>query len=181
MKSISKSYGVPGLRLGILASSDTQTIDYIKKDVSIWNINSFAEFYMQIFNKYSSAYDAACECFIAERTRFAKRLEEINWLRVISSQANYFLCEVKTPHTSAEITKRLLKEHSILIKDCNSKQSLENKNFIRIAIRNEITNSLLKLLNSCKILTNIKILKFVFLVTLQTHLNKIRNENLYTN
>ncbi|MBF1525480.1 MAG: aminotransferase class I/II-fold pyridoxal phosphate-dependent enzyme [Prevotella pallens] len=140
MKSISKSYGVPGLRLGILASSDTQTIDYIKKDVSIWNINSFAEFYMQIFNKYSSAYDAACECFIAERTRFAKRLEEINWLRVIPSQANYFLCEVKTPHTSAEITKRLLKEHSILIKDCNSKQSLENKNFIRIAIRNEIDN-----------------------------------------
>ena len=140
MKSISKSYGVPGLRLGILASSDTQTIDYIKKDVSIWNINSFAEFYMQIFNKYSSAYDAACECFIAERTRFAKRLGEINWLRVIPSQANYFLCEVKTPHTSAEITKRLLKEHSILIKDCNSKQSLENKNFIRIAIRNEIDN-----------------------------------------
>ena len=140
MKSISKSYGVPGLRLGILASSDTQTIDYIKKDVSIWNINSFAEFYMQIFNKYSSAYDTACECFIAERTRFAKRLGEINWLRVIPSQANYFLCEVKTPHTSAEITKRLLKEHSILIKDCNSKQSLENKNFIRIAIRNEIDN-----------------------------------------
>ena len=74
MKSISKSYGVPGLRLGILASSDTQTIDYIKKDVSIWNINSFAEFYMQIFNKYSSAYDAACECFIAETHSLCKTI-----------------------------------------------------------------------------------------------------------
>ena len=42
-------------------------------------------------------------------------------------------------------------------------------------------NSLLKLLNSCEILTNVKILKFVFLVTLQTHLNKIRNGNLHTN
>lgn len=49
MKSISKSYGVPGLRLGVLASSDKGLISKIKKEVSIWNINSFAEFYMQIF------------------------------------------------------------------------------------------------------------------------------------
>ncbi len=66
--------------------------------------------------------------------------EEIVGLRRNYSKPIYFFCEVKTPHTSAEITKRLLKEHSILIKDCNSKQSLENKNFIRIAIRNEIDN-----------------------------------------
>ena len=59
MKSISKSYGVPGLRLGILASSDVALIKWIKKDISIWNINSFAEFYMQIFGKYESDYLAA--------------------------------------------------------------------------------------------------------------------------
>ena len=49
VKSISKSFGVPGLRLGILASNDLQLIADMKKDVAIWNINSFAEFYMQIF------------------------------------------------------------------------------------------------------------------------------------
>ena len=38
MKSISKSYGVPGLRLGILASADTALIAKIKKEVSIWNM-----------------------------------------------------------------------------------------------------------------------------------------------
>lgn len=141
IKSISKSYGVPGLRLGILASADRKVINFIKKDVSIWNINSFAEFYMQIFNKYSKDYDTACECFIAERNRFANKLEKISWLRVIPSQANYFLCEVLPPHTSAEVTKCLLKDHSILIKDCNSKQSLVNMNYIRIAIRDEHDNN----------------------------------------
>ena len=39
IKSISKSYGVPGLRLGVLATSDTRLIDSIRKDVAIWNIN----------------------------------------------------------------------------------------------------------------------------------------------
>ena len=52
IKSISKSYGIPGARLGVLASSDEQLIRYLKKDVSIWNINSFGEFFMQIKEKY---------------------------------------------------------------------------------------------------------------------------------
>ena len=44
-KSISKSYGVPGLRLGIMCSADVGLITRMKKAVSIWNINSFAEFF----------------------------------------------------------------------------------------------------------------------------------------
>jgi hypothetical protein len=143
IKSISKSYGVPGLRLGILASTDTRIVDYIKKDISIWNINSFAEFYMQIFNKYKDDYNIACKSFIAERNRFLLRLQEISWLRIIPSQANYFLCEVKPPYTSTEVAKRLLKDYDILIKDCNKKEALTNMNYIRIAIRNEVDNNCL--------------------------------------
>ena len=52
MKSISKSYGVPGVRLGVLASGDTDTIAAMKKDVAIWNINSYGEFFLQIKEKY---------------------------------------------------------------------------------------------------------------------------------
>ena len=94
MKSISKSYGVPGLRLGVLATSDIELISWMKTNVAIWNINSFAEFYMQIFGKYESDYKMACEKFVAERSRFFKSLQRISFLRVIPSQANYFLCEV---------------------------------------------------------------------------------------
>ena len=57
MKSISKSYGVPGIRLGVLASGNIHMIDKLKKDVSIWNINSFGEFYMQIYKKYKNQYN----------------------------------------------------------------------------------------------------------------------------
>ena len=111
MKSISKSYGVPGLRLGILASGDEALIEWMKKDVAIWNINSFAEFYMQIFGKYENDYRRACEKFIQERNRFFAALQAIPFLRVIPSQANYFLCEVKAPYTSAELTRCLLRKN----------------------------------------------------------------------
>ncbi len=141
MKSISKSYGVPGLRLGVLAGADTALLDKMKKDVAIWNINSFAEFYMQIFNKYESFYKSACEKFIAERNRFAERLSSIPYLRVIPSQANYFLCQVTDRYTSRQLTEKLLNEHNILIKDCDTKTGLEGKNFVRIAIRDEKDNN----------------------------------------
>ena len=141
LKSISKSYGVPGLRLGILASSNRQVIDRIRKEVSIWNINSFAEFYMQIYGKYESDYRKACGRFQSERTRFYKELSSISFLRVIPSQANYFLCEVIAKYSSTALTRLLLYSSNILIKDCSTKQAFDSGNYIRIAIRNEADNN----------------------------------------
>ena len=137
VKSISKSYGVPGLRLGILATADVPLINYIKKDVSIWNINSFAEFYMQIFGKYQSDYTDACNKFIAERRRFEKELQTIPFLEVMPTQANYFFCRIKDKYTAYELTRILLDKFQIMIKDCNNKTTLNGSNFIRISIRDE--------------------------------------------
>lgn len=141
MKSISKSYGVPGIRLGILCSADEALIARIKKMVSIWNINSFAEYFMQIFTKYEKDYFRACDKFIAERNDFEKRLREIPFLRVIPSQANYFLCEVKAPLTAREIVIDTLKRHDILLRDCSDKVGLKGGQFLRIAVRDHADNS----------------------------------------
>jgi histidinol-phosphate/aromatic aminotransferase/cobyric acid decarboxylase-like protein/GTP:adenosylcobinamide-phosphate guanylyltransferase len=148
IKSISKSYGVPGLRLGGLMSSDTNLINEIKKEVTIWNINSFAEFYMQIFGKYDSDYKESCKLFINERERFYNDLLQIAWLRVVPSQANYFLCEVLNKFTSTELMRILLIKHSIFIKDCSTKVGFNGKNYIRIAVRGKTDNE--KLFNELK-------------------------------
>lgn len=142
VKSISKSYGVPGLRLGILASADQSLIGELKKDLAIWNINSFAEFYMQIFNKYEKDYVRACEKFREERETFRRELEQIPWLRVIPSQANYFLCELNGI-SSAELTLKLMTDHNILIKDCSSKKGFgsDGRQYVRIAIRDRHDNA----------------------------------------
>jgi len=137
VKSISKSYGVPGLRLGILASGDTKLIDKIKKDVSIWNINSFAEFYLQISEKYKNDYANALVEFREERARFGKELGKIKGLRVAPSQANYFMIEITDGRTSSEIVEKLLNGYSLFIKDLSKKTG---KNYIRVTIRNREDN-----------------------------------------
>ena len=141
MKSISKSFGVPGIRLGILASADKQLIAGMKKQVSIWNLNAFAEFFMQIYNKYEKDYKMACGKFLKERADFEQQLRGISFLRVMPSQANYFLCEILPPHTANEVVLYMLKHHNILTRDCSNKPGLDGKQYMRIAVRNHEDNA----------------------------------------
>ncbi len=146
MKSISKSYGVPGLRLGVLASADDELMKSIRERLSIWNINSFAEFFLQILGKYEKSYKQAMDEFREERARFVKQLNKITWLRVLPSEANYVLCEVKEKFSSRELAIKLLKDYNILIKDCTNKCG---GNYIRLAVRDlEDNNMLVFALNS---------------------------------
>ncbi len=135
MKSISKSYGVPGLRLGVLASGNKEVIAKMKKDVAIWNINSFAECYMQIEEKYKKDYAMALDKFRSERKRYINELSLINGLRIIPSQANYVMVEITNGMTSSELTKSLLVNYNILIKDLTGKICCDKKQFVRLAIR----------------------------------------------
>ena len=135
VKSISKSFGVPGLRLGILASNDLNLIAAMKKDIAIWNINSFAEFYMQIFEKYKSNYEEAIEKFKNVRKEYAELLTQVPYLRVIPSQANYVMCELTGKMTSRELAEELLDKYNILIKDLSNKNGFDGKSYVRIAVK----------------------------------------------
>ena len=140
MKSISKSYGVPGLRLGILASADMELIAKMKKQVSIWNINSFAEFFMQIFNKYEKDYKRACQKFIEVRAAFLAQLRTIPFLHVMPTQANFVLCEVQSPYTANDLAQQLLKKHDILVSACSAKKGIAPNRYVRLAVRSREDN-----------------------------------------
>ena len=141
MKSISKSYGVPGLRLGVLASGDIRVIASMKKDVAIWNINSFGEFYMQIEEKYKKDYAEALKKFRDERKRFEEQLSKINKIRVIPSQANFVMVQLDDDISPKELLKKLLIKHNLLIKELTTKTN--GHNYLRLAVRNTEDNDIL--------------------------------------
>jgi len=144
VKSISKSYGVPGLRLGILVSGNEELIENISKEVAIWNINSFGEFFMQIVEKYNKDYEQALVKLRNARRKFINDLNLIPYLRVIPSQANFVMCEVKKPYTSAWLTRELLIKYDVLIKDLAPKIRSETRGqYVRITVRTEEENNLL--------------------------------------
>ena len=146
MKSISKSYGVPGIRLGVLASGDTDTISAMKKDVAIWNINSFGEFFMQIEEKYKKDYENSLVKIRSERERFAGELSKIPGIRVIPSQANFIMIELIYDITPKELINNLLVKYELLVKELTAKT--EGKKYLRLAVRSTEDND--KLINALK-------------------------------
>ncbi len=141
VKSISKSFGIPGARLGVLASGDLECISVIKKEVSIWNINSFGEFYMQIAEKYRKDYAAAIEKYYRARDRFMKQLKSVSYLIPFQSQANFIMCQVVNGKKSRELACYLL-SRDIFIKDLTGKIK-NGKQYIRLAVRCTEENDML--------------------------------------
>lgn len=150
VKSISKSYGVPGIRLGIAVSANKDLISFVKKDVSIWNINSFGEFYMQIAEKYKKDYETGLNKFYSARREFMEKLSELEDLQVMPTQANYVCCRLTGSMSAKELARVLLVDYNILIKDLSAKISKLGKNgeYVRIAVRNEEDNE--KLIQALK-------------------------------
>jgi histidinol-phosphate/aromatic aminotransferase/cobyric acid decarboxylase-like protein/choline kinase len=136
IKSVSKSFGVPGIRLGILATGDSALIRAVRKLLPVWNINSFGEAFLQIADKYKSDYKAACDKLAVERRRFSALLEATGKLAVYPSQANYLLCRLTDGSSSRRLAVRLLDEDRIFIKDLAGKAGFpEGGQFIRLAVR----------------------------------------------
>ena len=153
LKSISKSFGVAGLRLGVIATADTDLIAFMKKDVAIWNINSFAEYYLQIIEKYRDDYYEAMEKFKEGRRRYLDKLSKIKGFKVYPSQANYVMCHIENSVTSTELADILLNRYNVLIKNLASKEGLNKGNYVRLSVKSDeendyIVNALMEIFNN---------------------------------
>ena len=142
IKSISKSYGVPGLRLGVCASGNEGWIAEMKGLLPVWNINSFGEYFFQIYGLYASQYEAACDEICIQRRKMMERLAQFPFLKPYPSQANYIMCAVEGMR-SKDLANRLLKNNDLLIKDLSTKNGFDGRDFIRIAVRDEADNAAL--------------------------------------
>lgn len=153
LKSISKSFGVAGLRLGVIATANTDLIAFMKKDVAIWNINSFAEYYLQIIEKYRDDYYEAMEKFKEVRRRYLDKLSKIKGFKVYPSQANYVMCHIENSVTSTELADILLNRYNVLIKNLASKEGLNKGNYVRLSVKSDeendyIVNALMEIFNN---------------------------------
>ena len=153
LKSISKSFGVAGLRLGVIATADTDLIAFMKKDVAIWNINSFAEYYLQIIEKYRDDYYETMEKFKEVRRRYLDKLSKIKGFKVYPSQANYVMCHIENSVTSTELADILLNRYNVLIKNLASKEGLNKGNYVRLSVKSDeendyIVNALMEIFNN---------------------------------
>ena len=126
----------------MLASGNKDYIKIINNNLPVWNINSFAEYFLQIINIYKKDYILGCKNIKEERTRFYKELSMIKEIYVYSSEANYFMIKLNKG-TSNELAEYLLDNNKILIKVLNGKNGFDDNEYIRIAIKSSEENNYL--------------------------------------
>ena len=93
IKSLGKSYGVPGLRLGILASGSLDLVKRVRDTLPIWNISSYAEAFLDILPRYVSHYQNSLLAIKQIRRDTIKSLLnlQVSGINIYPSQAN-FIC-----------------------------------------------------------------------------------------
>lgn len=140
VKSISKSYGVPGIRLGVLVSSNRELMGEIKQKLPAWNIDSYGEYFLQIANLFKSDYVISCDKIAEERERMAEALRTAlpKGCYVFPSEANFLMVDLGE-NNSTNLALKLL-DKNIFIKDLRTKSAFMGKNFIRLAIRTKEEN-----------------------------------------
>lgn len=156
LKSMSKAYGICGLRIGYMLTANQKFADAVRNGIHIWNINGFAEEFLRILPKYKQEFEDSCEKVKADRDIFYKKLCEIKGMTVFKPDANYIFCRLPNAALSgSEITKRLFIKHNIYIKDSTEKTQPDATRYIRIASRtNEENNKLIVALKDVMYLKN---------------------------
>jgi threonine-phosphate decarboxylase len=137
LRSLTKFYALPGLRLGFAVGS-SPVIERLARLREPWSVNILAQA-AGVASLAADGYAAATLRLVAtERQRLFAGLAAITGLRPFPSSTNYLLMETTAEATAAEISQRLLVER-ILIRDCGNFRGLTER-FFRVAVRSPQEN-----------------------------------------
>lgn len=140
-KSMSKAYGICGLRIGYMFTANTAFAEAVRKGIHIWNINGFAEEFLRIMPDYQQEFIESCKQVRADRDKLYENLCAVPGMTVYKPDANFVFCRLPDDAQSApDVTRRLFIEHNMYIKECMGKTLRDSDRYIRIASRTETEN-----------------------------------------
>ncbi len=145
--SMTKSFGIPGLRLGYIVA-DKDVIASMMELRPPWSVNAISlaagEFIMDNYNSLRPDIEELLQL----SGELQESLSQIDYLEVTPSDANFFLCEIIDGRTAEELHSYLINEHSILIRNASNFKFLTPHHF-RVATQSRDENS--KLIEALKV------------------------------
>lgn len=139
LRSMTKFFAIPGLRLGYLLNTDDNLLHRLRLEQQPWTINSFAELAGRVVLYDYGYIDATHRWLRQEQAYLFQKLSQFSTLIVYPPAANYifFKCQI----TDFDLQDALL-EHHILIRSCGNYPGLNN-NYYRVAIKKRSDNKAL--------------------------------------
>ena len=132
VRSMSKQYGVPGLRLGFCYSRNRQMLQRLRRLVPTWHLNILAEYFLTLLPSTEAAYRESLRRVTADVGRLRDELLTIPGLFVYPTGSNFVLLRIEDRMTAAELQTRLLTDHLMYVRDCSNKAGMDRRH-VRVA------------------------------------------------
>lgn len=137
--SFTKTYGIPGLRLGYITAHASLT-SHLRRYLRPWSVSALAieagKFLLR--NK-----ELQCTPDFNEAQRLRDRLQQIDGILTQETQTNFILCQMtEAGQTAAELKDYLAQKHHLLIRDASNFKGLTPRHF-RIATQTPTENDAL--------------------------------------
>ena len=116
--SLSKTYAVPGLRLGYM-TAHPNTIKLLRSQRQPWSMNALSIEAGKFLLKNDQPAITDLDAYLEETERLRSNLRTIEGVRVFETKTNYMLCELEKV-TASDLKSHLIHEHGILIRDCSN-------------------------------------------------------------
>ena len=143
VKSVSKVYGVGGLRLGFSATANPGLARWIADRLPIWNVNGLAEEFLRLLPHFRADFEASCRQVRAETRELARLLAELPGLHVVPPDANFVLLRLPPGLPADRVADALFAADGILTKDCAGKTMPDGHRWLRVASRTPAENAAL--------------------------------------
>ena len=142
IRSMSKNYGLPGIRLGFIYTSNISLRQNILNEIPIWNLNSMAEFYLEIILKNKISLEDSFKKTKLDRKKLIDQLNKIDFIdRTYPSEANFILFQIENKDfNSNDFMNYLMNSHNIFVKDISNKFNNKNISSYRVAVRSQVEN-----------------------------------------
>lgn len=148
LKSLTKFYAIPGLRLGFALAS-AKISELLREQVPPWTVNTLAQAVGVSVLKDSQYAEQTRDFVQKERRKFYSELKAVPGLKVFPGKANYLLVKIESTKLRAPELADLLLDKGIAIRVCDNYQGLDDR-FFRLAVRSTEENQLvLKALSEC--------------------------------
>jgi len=144
VKSLSKSWGIPGLRLGYVYTSQRRLSRQIHRYIPIWNMNSIAEFFLEMILKHRDALDESFALTVKDRTSFRAALTGCGFINcVYPSGANFLLVKFHQSRSDLQfLAAEMVQRDAIYIKDVSERFD-DGGFYLRLAVRSPEENRVL--------------------------------------
>ncbi|WP_433663268.1 aminotransferase class I/II-fold pyridoxal phosphate-dependent enzyme [Nocardia sp. CA-128927] len=139
IKSMSKAYGVGGIRLGYLATADLDFAAAVRAELPIWNLNGIAESFLRLLPHHAADFAESLRQVRAATAQLYDGLCALG-LTCCPPEGNFVLVRLPDPWTGAAAALALFEHHSLLVKHCAGKSMTDGERYLRLASRTASDN-----------------------------------------